>query len=323
VNPLPDGNGATTEVGSDPGADPEAAVGRAFLEHARMPFVPELPRRDPREGMVDRLLGGLEFVRGSPPALSLPLDDPALLRLLDESEWPPPSEARASGLTEVLRRPPPVAAPPVLLKVAVVGPVTLARHLRDPAGRPVASAAEVADALGRRVASLAARIARSLALGGWSPVVQLDEPGACDALLVAERTRLEDVLAAVRDAAGRTAVHDCGAVDGGALLALAPDAISVDATREPPPLLGDGESLARYLRAGGSVIWGVVPTDGRPLPARTAARALLEAAGAATGDRALVRRRGWLSPACGLGTLTAERAEAVRSALRAAAAGWT
>jgi hypothetical protein len=278
VNPLPDGNGATTEIGSVPDLDAAAAVEAAILHHPEMPFVPELPRKDRREGMLERVL----------------CDSGAGL----------PSPERASGLHAFLARMKKPAAPR-RVKVGLAGPILLGRR-----GRPFDR-------------NLAPRIAKALAGSESVPLVQFDEPGTTDDATAKELGRLADAMTVARACGARVAIHDCGAVRGATLLALAPDAISVDATKADVPLLADGAALGRYLVRGGSVIWGVVPTGVEAPPEPDAVRALLDRVGGATGDRDLARRRGWLSPACGLGLRTREGAAATRRALARASAAWT
>jgi hypothetical protein len=116
-------------------------------------------------------------------------------------------------------------------------------------------------------------------------------------------------------------LHDCGARTGVGLARLAGDVevVSFDATRPVVPLLGEAGLDLRRRRGEIRVIWGVVPTDGRPFPPPTFGRDLLRRAALVLGDGSW-RSDVWFSPACGLGTLDVARAAHVRYALRTLAA---
>jgi hypothetical protein len=322
VLPLPDGDGATLEVGSVPDVDPAAAARAAFALHPALPSVPEMPRRGPGEGILARVMGGLLLAgEGAHARLAVPLEGPALEAALTGAleEVPPPE--RAAGLpataAEVRR-----TAHRGLVKAALVGPAALAETLRDAEGRSAAAVPAAAEAVARFVARRAVALARAVAAWGVSPVVQLDEPGTTDGLSHGEARRVAEVMAAVRGAGARVALHDCGARRGDRALALAPDLLLVDATGDDPPLVRFPAALSAYLARGGSVAWGVVPTRA-PFPdGGRAARALLARIAAAGVDPGLARARAWLSPACGLGASSAADAASARAALAEASAAW-
>jgi hypothetical protein len=310
------------EIGSVPGTDPAAAVEEALRLCPEMPSVPEMPQRDPLEGMVPRVLEAFPFVADAVRGrLSVDAEDPALRRAIDDSSPRLPSSARAAGLIDLLRarsRAPDLPA----VKAAVIGPVALARALRDPTGRRLSDVPEVADAVTRFLSRMVLHLGR--ALRGWAtrPVVQVDEPGTTDSLDADETRRVRSVLAAARLTGGLAALHDCGARLGTGFVTLAAhlDFALVDASREDVPLLGSDRGLSSYFRSGGKeVVWGIVPTDGRPPPSPSAKASLLERATRVVGDADLVRHRSHWSPACGLGALDAAGARRVREALAAIA----
>jgi hypothetical protein len=316
----------TVEIGSVPETDPEVAVEEAFRLHPSMPSLPEMPRRDPLEGMVPRMLESFPFVadpvRG---VLSIAADDPALAREIDRAAPKAPSERRAAALRPFLRHP---ATPGRRgVKVALMGPVSLARALVDPNGRPLSEVAAAADAVARYVLKLAADATRLLPVRLDPPIgtdppfdalVQLDEPGATDSLTAAEEGRFRDVSLVIR-LGWKVAIHDCGARRGTGFVRLAEDVhyVSFDATHADVPLLSGAEEpgLLRERR----IVWGVVPTDGRPPLPPAFGRDLLRRAESVLGDGPW-RSEVWFSPACGLGALDRARAARVRGALAAIAA---
>jgi hypothetical protein len=115
-------------------------------------------------------------------------------------------------------------------------------------------------------------------------------------------------LAAVEGTA-MVGLHCCGDGDLAAILATGPAVLSVPVRAELVRFAG---YLASFLDAGGTIAWGVVPTEG---PVGTEAdRYWRELAGlwcelAAAGcDIARLRNQALLTPACGLAMHTADGA---------------
>ncbi len=321
MSPLPDAGGETCEVGSVAGREPKSAARTALDAHPFLPSVPELPRRDRVEGILVRDLAPLaRVVDAASLRCRIPAADPAVVRELDDSDpgAGPVSEGFAAFLELLEARKP----RPQRVKVALAGPVLLAARLADPAGRSLASVPAAAEAVARYVARRAADLASRLGAFVPSVVVQLDEPGTTDALDTASFWRLSSVVGAIRMAGHLAAIHDCGARDGRKLLLIAPDLLLVDAWGDVAPFAPHGEALGGYLRGGGTVAWGVLPTRGVLPDPRKMSRGLLDRLGAEAGDREVVRRRGLVSPSCGFGASTLEAERRVRTALRVSRLAW-
>lgn len=321
MSPLPDAGGETCEVGSVAGRDPKSAAKTALDAHPFLPSAPELPRRDRAEGLVARDLAPLAgLVDAASSRCRLPAGDPALVRALDDADpGAGPAPEGLAAFLELLRARRPGAA---RVKVALAGPVLLAARLADAAGRPLASVPAAAEAIARYVARRAADLASRLGAHAPSVVVQLDEPGTTDALDTPSFWRLSSVVGAIRMAGHLAAIHDCGARDGRKLLLIAPDLLLVDAWGLMAPFAPHGEALGGYLRGGGAVAWGVLPTRGALPDPRKMSRGLLDRLGVEAGDREVVRRRGLVSPSCGFGASTLEAERRVRGALRVARLAW-
>ena len=321
VTPLPDGCGEAIEIGSVAGREPKAAAKAALDHFPELPSVPELPRKDPTEAILVRDLGPLaQIVRAATLRTARPAGDAALIRDLDEADVAAgPEPAGFAAFLDALeaRRP-----RPLRVKVAVAGPVLLAQRVTDAAGRPLASVPAAADAVARYVVRRAVDLASRLAAFGPTVVVQLDEPGTTDGLDTASFWRLSSVVGAIRMAGHLGAIHDCGARDGRKLLLIGPDLLLVDAWGVAVPFEAHGEALGGYLRGGGTVAWGVLPTKGVLPDPRKVARGVLDRMGAVAGDRDVVCRRGYVSPACGFGASTLEFERRARAALGIARSAW-
>ncbi len=321
MTPLPDGHGEAIEIGSVSGRDPKAAAKSALELHPFLPSVPELPRQNAGEAILTRDLGPLsKFVNPATLRTTRPAGDTALVRDLDDAD--PATGPESDGFAALLHAMNPRKARPTRIKVSVAGPVVLSQRLTDAAGRSLASVPAAADAIARYVVRRAADLASRLSAFGVTVVVQFDEPGTTDALDTPSFWRLSSVVGAVRMAGHLAAIHDCGARDGRKLLLIGPDLISVDAWGATVPFAAHGEALGGYLRGGGTVAWGVLPTKGALPDPRKVARGLLDRMGALAGDRDVVRRRGLVSPSCGFGASTLDFERRARAALRVASVAW-
>ena len=321
MTPLSDGNGEAIEIGSVAGRDPKAAAKTALDLHPFLPSVPELPRHAPGEAILTRDLGPLaKIVNSSTLRTTRPAGDAALVRDLDDADLTtgPESDGFVAFLDALKAR----KSKPIRVKVSVAGPILLSQHVTDAAGRSLASVPAAADAVARYVVRRAVDLASRLSAYCATVVVQLDEPGTTDGLETASFWRLSSVVGAVRMAGHVAAIHDCGARDGRKLLLIGPDLISVDAWGARVPFAAHGEALGGYLRGGGTVAWGVLPTRGALPDPRKVARGLLDRVGEVVGDRDVARRRGLVSPSCGFGASTLDFERRARTALRIAHLAW-
>lgn len=299
----------STGIGSLPHRDVEHAVEFA-LEATTVPAIPTLPRRSPAEGMVPQALVGIAGVTIGQYG-SIGVDIARLDPLVPVST---PFEHDAfSGFRAFLDRAP---TDLTAVKWQVVGPVTLGITLVR-AGAPVSVAFDVAvRAVRARVQYLLDRVAE--VLPHTRQVVFIDEPSIGDAVEpdfpIAPDTAIDlmsGALAAIETRAV-SGLHCCGEADLGLLLAAGPAIVSVPVR---PSMVDHAPLLSRFLGAGGTVAWGVVPTGG-PIPqsAERPWRQLAEvwcglvAAGIEPG---VLRTQSMVTPECGLGLHTPAVAERV------------
>jgi hypothetical protein len=308
--------GTPSSVGSLPLVDAVEAAHLALALSPELPAAPQLPRRDPREGMLAQVAlgapgigvgadGGLVVDRRR---LAAPADDAAL----DAEAWG--GTLAFLDVAAALGRQGPI-------KLQIAGPVTLGLALQA-AGVKASRAFPVAGAIVRqRIGALLAEAARRLPA---APVVLvLDEPG-----LVAYPTGgiplgaddtidlLSGGLAAAKSAA-MAGVHCCGPTDWRLVLHAGPDLLSmpVDAS-----VGDDAAGLSSFLDRGGWIAWGAVPTD-RPLGDRedahwrhlTSLWCDLSRNGC---DPLLLRTQAILTPACGLALHRPEQVRPVHDLVR-------
>jgi methionine synthase II (cobalamin-independent) len=299
-----------TGVGSLPHTDPEEAA--SFVTATTdVPYLPQLPRRHPAEGMLAQWGDGLAGAASDGFAL--------------RPGRPASSRTDAFGGAAAMLDRVPAETPEI--KTQATGPVTLAAALLAGGHEPARVWDTVVDGLVERVAAHLAWIRASLP--GAQVVLAFDEPalGALGepafAITVPEaEVALQEVLDAT-DAV--TGVHCCDDTDWAMVGRLRPDFVSCDVGALGPGFGAGVGELAEAVADGTWFMWGVVPASVPPLPSgddlmsryRRAEGALILAGAPA---QRLVRSA-WFSPACGLAGLGEEQARVVADSVRAIAGG--
>jgi len=115
-------------------------------------------------------------------------------------------------------------------------------------------------------------------------------------------------------------VHCCGNADWGMLMDTSIDIINFDAFNFQERFVLYADNLNSFLKKGGIICWGIVPTQGYNLsqtPEELAQKIKsgLDVLVKKGIDRELLLERLMISPACGLGTLNAQDAEGILTLL--------
>ncbi len=306
--------GAVTGVGSLPHRSADEAATFALREYD-VPAIPSLPRRSPAEGMIAQALVGIAGVTlGQYGSIAVDAErlDPAapVATDLGHDAYGGLRAFLATATARELRGP---------VKWQFTGPVTLGAALCR-VGVPVDRAfAVAAEAVRAHVAAVSTAVAS--ALPSSPQVVWLDEPWFGELMSpgfpIAPDPAIDLLSTAmaaleVRAAVASVGVHCCAGADVASLLAAGPAMLSLPLDARLVTVAG---YLARFLDNGGTIAWGVLPTD-RPI-ATTSDRVWrllsevwreLVARGC---DPLDLRRRCLVTPACGLGLHTPSVAERV------------
>jgi hypothetical protein len=293
-----------TGVGSLPHRDADEAAEFSLRCAPDLPFVPTLPRRSPAEGMIAQAVVGLQGVSVGPYG-AITVDaarlDPAapVITDIDHDAY---AGLRAFLTAARGRRGP--------IKWQFTGPLTLGLTLANAGVEPQRAFAVAGAAVQSHVRSLHAAIAS--ALPDCPQVVVIDEPMADELtsrsfplapdeaidLLSGSLASLEKLGAD----APATGVHCCATPDWSSMIAAGPTLLSMPAR---PYALSVAGYISRFLRAGGWVMWGVIPTDGPLIDAPrllwTHLSTLHEGLVQRGCDREELLTQAMYSPACGLG----------------------
>jgi hypothetical protein len=307
------GSGIATGIGSLPHTDPVQAAEVVLRSLPDLPAAPQLPGRDPREGMLAQWLGALPEVTVAPDG-SFAVDGTS--NIAPECAF---TQASHAGLLAFLDVAAAREKPPARVKAQMTGPLTL--------GTALVAAGMVPTRAFRR----AAEVARLWAVGveelvssrlpGTGLLLFFDEPALVqwrrDRGLLDRESAVDVLSGALAAADCTTGVHVCGDGDLGLALEAGPEVIGIEVSDD---LMRDSVAIARFLDGDGWIAWGAVPTD-RPVGEaadphwRRLAHVWCDLTRRGC-DPVPLRTRGMITPACGLAGYGASQAERVLGVAR-------
>lgn len=331
-------SGLTTMIGSLPHDNVADALATLEQFPLSIPAWPQLPRRSFREWFIPQCVEGL-------PGLLMD-DDEKTVRvdlgedgheamagayesvLAGDCEAFAMSNEHAAGLYAFVERHAGRDLPAV--KGHLIGPFSLGLSLHDQAGKPVWWDRQYRDLLVKALALKGLWQMRQLARCGQRALMFFDEPllmslGTPALMGVSDQDVIEtidEVIEPARQARALTGMHCCGNTDWAVVMRTRLDIIAFDAYGFGDRLVLYAEHVERFLRRGGYLAWGLVPTGDAELARSETADSLLRrrddllAQFAAKGvDESLLRARMLYTPSCGLGTLPPATAEHVLKVL--------
>lgn len=323
---------APSLVGSFPHAQGERLVERILSRFRVLPAWPQLPARDWLESMYVQYSEGLPgaVIDRETQRIYFRSDD-ALYTQLEEFYAAVVSEDverfgigrdYALGLHLFLEQVEQMGpARPQWIKGQVSGPFSFAMTVTDENKRALAYNPELFEVAIEGLALKARWMARRLGQAAEHVLVTLDEPYLCSFGSAFVNVPRESVIGAIDRAfeavhreGALAGLHCCGNTDWSLVLATAVDVINFDAWEFAQGLSLYPVELGAFLERGGTLSWGIVPASRaceqiKPLALADAFAervALFEAKGL---DRATLLRQSILTPTCGLGTESIERAE--------------
>jgi len=315
-------------LGSVPHMDLSSAWNVILRRFPHIPSWPQLPRRTYRENMYvqfsERFPGiTLEDERiyvDRHKDLDADLEQLYLAYLEDNLAYGHTSVSYAVGLEALIRGDIALPRPPVALKGQVTGPISWGLTIVDQNQRPILYDAVLADAVGKHLRLKAAWQERELRKLAITTLVMVDEPYMASfgsAFVSLDRDQvislLEEVFAGLK---GLKGVHCCGNTDWSILLNTSVDILSLDAYDYSETLSLYPQEVARFLKRGGIIAWGITPNG---IAAETeTVESLVERLHEGINrlvDKGVpieaILKAGMVSPSCGTGSLTPALAEHV------------
>jgi len=322
-------------MGSFPCLDADEALDRIFKYTPSIPFWPQLPKRDAREGMIAQFsehLPGLNIEEGK---VSFKSSGDRGLELFYEkvissdTDYFKISPDFAQGLYKFYRRLENSDLKKVeFIKGQITGPFTFASAITDDAGNPLLHDEVFLQAAVKGLGMKALWQLEFFAKFGKKMIIFIDEPYLSCVGSAYTPVNREEVVRLLSELAGQikakdcmVGVHCCGNTDWSMLTDTAGvDIISFDAFDFLERFVLYADNLQGFLKKGGIICWGIVPTQnfqGAVNPQMLIQKIktgldILENKGL---GRSLLLERLLISPACGLGTLSAEKSEEVLKTL--------
>jgi methionine synthase II (cobalamin-independent) len=334
-----EGRCRVTGIGSLAVGSVEEALDFVFEFAPELPYLPQLPRLSPNEGMNEQMyegLPGLDRRDGKWLIVQSEAFFEAVAQLFERFENPDDDAGTVSprcsaALAAFLKR---VKASGVAeAKAQVSGPVTVGMSILDEDGTPVLYNDVLRDVLVKHLSLKVRWLARQIEAAGARPVIFVDEPFLTSfGTPFFGWTRPEqprEVIEQVYQFAPVKGTHCCANTDWTVFLRSSVDIVSFDAFGYATGFLTYREELTEFIRRGGNIAWGIVPTDPEALAGTSAEelagrlRELIAKLASYGLDRKAILRQSLITPSCGLGSRPPsaarpafEMARAVSAALR-------
>lgn len=323
-----------TGVGSMPQKDAAQALDLIFKYLNPIPFWPQLPKRNIREGMVAQFSENLPFLKMDESGLHFsPFEaqeggmETFYGHLIDNDlDYFKISEEFAMGLHEFYKRLEKSDLKEVdFIKFQVTGPFTFAAGLKDQTGLSLLHDSVFMQAVLKGLSMKALWQAKLFKKFGKKMIVFVDEPFlGCFGSAFTPINR-EDVVRALTELSAGIkqsediliGVHCCGNTDWSIFMDVPGiDIINLDAFSFQERFVLYAQNLAQFLKKGGIVCWGIVPTQefsGNETPDLLAGK-VMEGIGTLIKkgvDKDLLLKQMLVSPSCGLGSLDTGNSEKI------------
>jgi methionine synthase II (cobalamin-independent) len=331
--PIKQLRGLATGIGSLPHQDTDKALDLIFKHVPNIPFWPQLPKRDIREGMIAQFSENLPCLRMAREGLffsALQGQDKELeifyeRVIANDVDYFKISQDFASGLYRFYQRLKNSDLQGIdFIKCQITGPFTFAASIKDETGAALLHNQVFMQAILKSLTIKALWQIKFFKEFGKKIIMFVDEPYlGCFGSAYTPINR-EDVLKglgeltlAVKSDEVLSGVHCCGNTDWSIFMDIKTiDIINFDAFGFLDRLVLYADNLKRFLKRGGILCWGIVPTQ--ELTDKETADSLIKKINDGIGiltqkglDRDLLLDRFLLSPSCGLGTLDTQKAEKI------------
>ncbi len=323
-------------IGSLPHTDVAEAVEAVLTYCPDLPHWPQLPNVSCWEGMNEQALAGLPGLAREDGRLRLVQDD-AFFEGVDrlfaafeagDTSAGALSEEAAHGLRPLLEA---VRERGIReAKGQIAGPITTGMAVLGPEGNPILYDDVARDVLVKLLALRVRWQAEQIREAGAEPVVFVDEPFLASfgtPFFGWDVGPVRETLEAVLPEGLTVGSHCCSNTEWSIFLSGRIDIVSFDAFEFAENFLVYRDDLAAFLGRGGTIAWGIVPTDPEALAGETAESlrerllglvAKVEALGF---SREAVLAQSLVTPACGLGTRPPDAAMKALELTRDVAAG--
>ncbi|MFH1492030.1 MAG: hypothetical protein ABIE81_01630 [Candidatus Omnitrophota bacterium] len=265
---------SASAIGSLPFISPQEAVEAVFGAGLEIPFWPQLPKRDFREGMLFQFIENLSFLNIKDKSIVLSdgynrnLEHVFEAIIKKDLDFFSISNEYAAGLVEFLdylkKKNPDVE----FIKGQITGPFTLASQIKAPDGNSLLFDAQLLDAVISGLAMKAAWQIREFKRLKRRGIIFIDEPYlACfgSGFTPVNRKDVVEIInrliQTIEEPECLIGLHCCSNTDWSLLLETDIDIISFDAFSYFERFSLYPRELKDFLGKGGAIAWGIVPTS--------------------------------------------------------------
>lgn len=324
--------GLATGIGSLPHQDADSALDLVFKYLPDIPFWPQLPKRDLREGMVAQFSENMPCLRLNPSGVFF---DPQAKEeelerfyervIAEDLDYFRISRDYALGLYKFRERLASLDLAAVkFLKFQVTGPFTFAAAVNNEAGIPLLHDKVLMQAVVKLLRMKALWQADMFKGFAKETILFIDEPylGCFGSAYTPINKKdaidgLTEFTDGLKPSCSMLGVHCCGNTDWSIFTEAGNiDIISFDAFDFQDKFALYAQDIQGFLKKGGVICWGIVPT--REFTAKEDVGLLIRKIRQGLGllvkkgvDEGLLKERLIISPACGLGTFTPQKAEEI------------
>jgi len=322
--------GLATGIGSLPHKDAEAALDLIFKYTPQIPFWPQLPKRDIREGMVAQFSENFPNIKVTSDGLYFKPDENELEAFYDriishDVDYFKISQEFALGLHRFYQRLDKAGLNNIeFIKCQVCGPFTFSASINDDKGIALLHNPVFMQVVLKGLSMKALWQINLFRKFGKKIILFFDEPylgcfGSAYTSINREEVvkRLTELTASVKSADVLLGTHCCGNTDWSIFTDIETlDIISFDAFSFSEKFVLYTDNLKKFIDRGGIICWGIVPTqefNGETTPEFLYARIKegMDALIKKGLDKDLLLRQMLLSPSCGLGSLGSANSEKI------------
>ena len=322
--------GLATGIGSLPHKDVEAAIDLIFEYTPRIPFWPQLPKRDIREGMVAQFSENFPNIKVTSDGLYFKPDENELEAFYDriishDVDYFKISQEFALGLHRFYQRLDKADLNNIeFIKCQVCGPFTFAASINDDKGIALLHNPVFMQVVLKGLGMKALWQINLFRKFGKKIILFFDEPylgcfGSAYTPINREEVvkGLTELTASVKSAGVLLGVHCCGNTDWSIFTDIETiDIISFDAFGYAQSFGLYAANLKSFLRRGGIICWGIVPTqeftdETTPDLLWKKLRENFDVLIRKGLDKDSLFKQMLLSPSCGLGSLDPEKSDKI------------
>ncbi|MGD0335478.1 MAG: hypothetical protein ABSB18_00030 [Candidatus Omnitrophota bacterium] len=322
-----------TGMGSLPYREAQDAINLVFKYFPDAPFWPQLPQRGFKEGMIAQFSENFPFLKVNPSGIEFSESEEALEEfyaqlIANNQDYFRISEDFAAGLYTFYNKLEKGVRAPLFIKCQVTGPFTFAGAINDNKGLALLHNKVFMQAIIKGLAMKARWQISFFKKFGRKMLMFIDEPYLAAFGSAYTQINRQDVVAGLGECARSIksegvliGVHCCGNTDWSMFTDIADiDIISFDAYDYLDKLVLYSGELGRFLKRGGILCWGIVPTtsfsrEETKLSLSDIVKKGLNKLEEKGLPRDLLTERFFISPTCGLGMLTPERTEQISALL--------